>query len=123
MAESLATKGHTRTLEQGQSKVKELQQAYTRVREHSSCSRAGPHSYPYFDDLHRILGGSEAPSPPPVVDMGLETPVVARAGVPAQEEEDAVSTVTTITLEPLPHGLDVSQASSKAGKGSSGEWS
>lgn len=127
--EALAERGHhPRTLDQVRSKVKELCQGYARARECSSRSGAGPNLCPYYEELHRILRGGEALSPPITVDSGLETPVVAQPELldddeeedkqQLQKEEDMASTVT-LTLEPVPQALDISQASSDTGEGSS----
>lgn len=124
MARALAEHGHPlRTFEQVWSKVKELWLSCVRAGE---CLGAGPHSCPYYSQLHCILVDEEETSSM-IVDTGLGSPVIAhpeqehkREGQPAAPAEDEeTSPIITLSLEPLPGSQEVSQASSEAGEGSS----
>ncbi|XP_075791854.1 uncharacterized protein LOC142830474 [Pelodiscus sinensis] len=99
-------------MEQVWAKVKELRQGYMKARSSTTS----------------LLGG-EPSSPSIVVDSGLEQPIlqcpepvpemVGQVQPPEEEEDEQDIGTVTLSQEPVPASLDVSQASEEAWEGTS----
>ncbi|XP_073198564.1 uncharacterized protein [Lepidochelys kempii] len=130
IAQGMVERGYYRDMQQCLVKVKELRQAYQKTKEANGRSGSEPHICRFYDQLHGILGGDSAITPP----LSMDT---CKGGVSRNKEEDFVdeeeeenaqqassesflpgSQDLLITLEPIPSQGGIPNP--EAGEGSSG---
>ncbi|KAG6937989.1 zinc finger and SCAN domain containing 29, partial [Chelydra serpentina] len=57
ISKGMMDRGDNRDAQQCRVKIKELRQAYQKTKEANSRSGSEPHTCPFYDELHAILGG------------------------------------------------------------------
>ncbi|XP_074926144.1 uncharacterized protein LOC142047375 [Chelonoidis abingdonii] len=71
---AMTERGYSRDTEQHRTKIKELRQAYQKVREANGCSGSQPPTFHFYRDLYAIMGDDTTTTPPLSVDTGIYFP-------------------------------------------------
>ncbi|XP_065427948.1 myb/SANT-like DNA-binding domain-containing protein 2 [Chrysemys picta bellii] len=95
ISKGMMERGHNRDSEQCRMKVKELRQAYQKTKEANGLSGSEPQTCGFYAELHAILGGATATTPPLTVDseagvISSATPEDSSNGEEEEEEDDLV---------------------------------
>nr|XP_048678399.1 zinc finger and SCAN domain-containing protein 32-like [Caretta caretta] len=111
ISKGMMDRGYNRGPQQYHMKIKMLRQAYQKTNEANGHSGSEPQTCRFYDELHAILGGAPATTPPLYVDTckgGISCNRDEDFGNKEDEEEDENETVLPdsqklfITLEPIP---------------------
>ncbi|EMP26330.1 Zinc finger and SCAN domain-containing protein 29 [Chelonia mydas] len=73
ISRSMGEKGYTRDMQQCHVKIKELWQAYQKIREANSHSGSAPQTCCFYKELHAILGGDPTTTPKGSVHTSQES--------------------------------------------------
>ncbi|EMP34992.1 hypothetical protein UY3_07836 [Chelonia mydas] len=83
ISKGMMDRGYNRDAQQCGMKIKELRQAYQKIKEANGCSGSEPHTCHFYDELHEILGGAPTTTLPLPVDT-------CKGGVSHNRDEDFV---------------------------------
>ncbi|XP_053872169.1 uncharacterized protein LOC128830369 [Malaclemys terrapin pileata] len=108
ISKGMMERGHNRDSEQCCMKVKELRQAYQKTKEANGLSGSEPQTCRFYAELHAILRGATATTPPLTVDseagvISSATPEDSANGEEEEEDDLAESTQHSI----LPNNQDL----------------
>ncbi|EMP37218.1 Zinc finger and SCAN domain-containing protein 29 [Chelonia mydas] len=90
ISQGMVDRGYPRDIQQYHVKVKELRQAYQKIKEANGSSGSEPHTCRFYEQLHGILGGDPTTIPPLSVDTckGGVSRCTEENFVDEEEEED-----------------------------------